>query len=119
MKAKPKTTVINGDNIMAFIKKHYPQNVGKPSSGLYRQKRVVVKMKFENIEFRGSISAIEFKSCKFIDCQFVGVFGFFCYFRNCKFKKCNLRNSRFSHFEFDWDLLEFSECFFRNVELDE
>ena len=62
---------------------------------------------------------IEFKNCRFVNCVFEGIKGFFLIFTNCKFVNCSFINSIFSHLQMCWERLEFIRCIFRNVRWDE
>jgi uncharacterized protein YjbI with pentapeptide repeats len=62
---------------------------------------------------------IELKNCRFTDCIFEDVKGFFLIFNNCKFLNCQFSNSVFSHLQPYWEKLEFDKCVFRNVQWDE
>lgn len=74
---------------------------------------------FKNFQFTGDFQGFIFKNCKFIDCTFENVWGFFLYFKKCSFSDCTFKNSRFSHGQFGWTELSFHKCHFRNVEIDE
>lgn len=78
----------------------------------------VVKKVFKDYTFSGSFG-IFFKDCKFINCRFENTQGFFCLFANCKFLKTTFIDSWFSHFEEHWYGLEFNQCYFTRVRLDE
>jgi uncharacterized protein YjbI with pentapeptide repeats len=76
-------------------------------------------IKFSNFSWSG-----QYSNCKFIDCEFDEMFGFFLDLKNCKFSNCKFKNSRFSHFEYiindgSWDIVEFEKCTFRNLRFDE
>lgn len=74
---------------------------------------------FKNYHFSGKFEGFLFKSCKFVDCTFENIWGFFHYLKKCEFTGCTFRNSRFSHGQFGWTELVFFKCYFRNVEIDE
>jgi|GEM_PF-938686 len=105
--------------IMGYLKLYSPKNIGVPKSGVFERKNRIVRKVFKNTRFSGNVHDIEFRSAKFVDCEFDGVWGFYCLFRNTQFKNCIFRNSRFSHLEDDWNGVHFQKCTFRNVEIDE
>jgi uncharacterized protein YjbI with pentapeptide repeats len=74
---------------------------------------------FKKYHFTGKFDGFIFKGCKFIECTFENIWGFFHYFKKCEFTGCTFRNSRFSHGQFGWTELVFFKCYFRNVEIDE
>ncbi|MBL7718588.1 MAG: TIR domain-containing protein [Flavipsychrobacter sp.] len=115
-----KKTEIRGTvQLMSFLKKNSPKNIGIQKKGLFERKNRVIRKTFRNFSFHDDMHDIEFLSVKFIDCDFVGIFGFYCLFRNCEFQNCNLRNCRFTHMEDDWNGVYFINSQLRNVELDE
>lgn len=112
--------VIDGaSSLMKFLKKNFPNSVRASKRGFYEKEKRVGRKTFRDIAFKGNFHGIEFRRVKFINCDFDGIWGFFCIFQNCEFKGCRIRNSRFSHLEMDWNNVSFEECYFRNVELDE
>lgn len=74
---------------------------------------------FKGFHFTGEFQGFIFKRCKFRNCTFENIWGFFHYFKKCEFTACTFRNSRFSHGQFGWTELVFYKCYFRNVEIDE
>jgi uncharacterized protein YjbI with pentapeptide repeats len=77
------------------------------------------EMRFTNFTWSGHYSR-----CKFINCEFENIFGFFLDLKNCEFINCKFKHSRFSHFEniitdTSWDNVEFEKCEFDNVRFDE
>ncbi|RZK02542.1 MAG: TIR domain-containing protein [Flavobacterium sp.] len=112
--------IIDGTaSLMTFLEKNYPKSIGVVKKGFYEKDNRVVRKTFRNFTFKGDLHGIEFRGVKFINCDFDGIWGFFCIFQNCEFKECGIRNSRFSHLEFDWHAVYFEKCYFRNVEIDE
>ncbi|MEI9945852.1 MAG: TIR domain-containing protein [Chitinophagaceae bacterium] len=79
----------------------------------------VSRQTFENIYFKGSLQGVEFNSCKFKNCEFDGVFGFFLVLKKCKFYDCQFRQTRFRRMEMEWDDVEFHKCHLKNVDFDE
>lgn len=111
---------INGSiYLMEYLKKSFPKNIGVPKKGIGEKEHRVVRKTFRNYSFTGDFHGIEFKGVKFIECEFRGIWGFFCVFQNCEFESSSFRNCRFSHIEKDWCFVNFKNCYFRNVELDE
>ncbi|WP_222165868.1 toll/interleukin-1 receptor domain-containing protein [Edaphocola aurantiacus] len=106
-------------SVMEYIRKNAPGCIGVPKTGYDVRKNRIVRKTFKNIKFTGNLHDIEFRSVKFIDCEFAGIYGFFFALINCEFKKCSLRNSRFTHLEFDWLGNRFIDCYLRNVEFEE
>lgn len=119
LKEKKKTIIDGTSSLMMFLQKNYPKNIGVTKKGFYEKENRVVRKTFRDFVFKGDFHAIEFRGVKFINCDFDGIWGFFCIFQNCEFIECGFRNSRFSHLEMDWNALYFQKCYFRNVEIDE
>lgn len=114
-----KTEVRGTKALMKYIRETSPKNIGVVKKGFYQQKNKIVRKTFKNFLFTDDLHGIEFRGVKFIECDFAGVWGFFCIFQNCEFHNCGFRNCRFSHMETEWNNLYFSKCSLRNVELDE
>ena len=117
--AKLKTVIDGTLSLMKFLKKNFPKSIGVAKKGFYEKENRIVRKTFKDFAFKGNLHAIEFRGVKFDNCDFDGIWGFFCIFQNCEFKDCAFRNCRFSHLEMDWNCLYFEKCYFRNVELDE
>src|SRR6266542_3743326 len=82
---------------------------------------IIKRKTFKKLEFMNFSWAGQYKNCRFIDCSFEKIFGFFLDLKNCKFINCRFENSRFSHFENiitdgSWNNLQFENCLFRNVQ---
>jgi len=120
-KDKSKKLVLRSgtEDIMQYLKTYSAKSIGKPKSGIFERKNRIVRKVFKDTMFSGNIHDIEFRSAKFVDCEFDGVWGFYCLFQNCRFKNCIFRNCRFSHLEDNWNGVYFNNCSFRNVEIDE
>jgi len=116
---KNKVEIKGSVHLLAYLKENFPKNIGVPKKGFGEKEYRVVRKTFRNYSFTGDFHVIEFKGVKFIDCEFHGIWGFFCVFQNCEFVSCGFRNCRFSHIEDDWGFLNFTKCYFRNIELDE
>lgn len=120
MKVEKQKTLIDGTpSLMKFLKMNFPNSIGVSKKGFYEKENRVVRKTFRDFVFKGNLHGIEFRGVKFINCDFDGIWGFFCIFQNCEFKKCIIKNSRFSHLEMDWNGVSFEKCYFRNVEMDE
>ena len=90
----------------------------------HNQPGKVKRQVFKGIKFTNFSLSGHYLNCKFIDCEFDKVFGFFWDLKNCKFNNCKFANSRFTHFEHiitdeSWDNVEFNDCKFINVRFDE
>jgi len=116
---KQKTVIDGTSSLMKFLKNNFPNSIGVSKRGYYEKENRVVRKSFRDFTFKGNFHGVEFRGVKFINCDFDGIWGFFCIFQNCEFKECGIRNSRFSHLEMDWNKVYFEKCYFRNVELDE
>lgn len=111
-------TVFDGSKaLLGYLIEAFPKRVDSQGADLNYGWRVRDKV-FRNTTFRGKYSMV-FKGCKFIDCRFENVSGFFCLFENCKFNSTTFIDSRFSHIEDHWDNNEFNKCWFKGVQLDE
>ena len=100
--------------LIDYLQTNFPKRL----LGSLEHWHTVVKKVFRDYTFTGSFSIL-FKDCKFVNCRFENVSGFFCLFTNCKFENNTFLNSRFSHIEEYWQGLEFKKCFFKSVQLDE
>jgi len=118
-KEKQKTIIDGTSSLMKFLKKNFPNSLGVSKKGFYEKENRIVRKTFRDFVFKGELHGIEFRGVKFVNCDFDGIWGFFCIFQNCEFKECGFRNSRFSHLEMDWNGVYFEKCYFRNVEIDE
>lgn len=116
---KQENKIDGSSSLMLYLKEKFPKNIGVHKKGFYQKKNRVVRKTFNKFTFTNDLHDIEFRSVKFIDCIFDGIWGFFCVFQNCHFKNCTFRNCRFSHLEEDWNIVYFEKCYFRNVEIDE
>jgi uncharacterized protein YjbI with pentapeptide repeats len=111
--------IINGHiYLVEYLKENFPKRLRYSKDDIMLAAPWVYNKVFKNYHFTGNFS-LEIKNCKFIDCSFENISGFFFIFSKCKFEKCKFKNSRFSHLEMYWDDLEFNDCEFRNVQLDE
>jgi len=91
--------------------------INKPS--LATKEFEIRRKTFKGYTFTKEFSDLLVKGCKFVECTFENIWGFYWLFEKCKFIKCEFKNSRFSHLEFDWAELQFIDCRFRNVQWDE
>ena len=114
-----KTKISGSKGLLKYVKVISPKNIGVPEKGFGKKEDRIVKKHFQDFSFQGDFHYIEFRSCKFTGCHFTGIFGFFLEFQNCNFENCTFLNSRFSHIEENWNGLNFHNCYFRNVEIDE
>ncbi|HEY0667627.1 MAG TPA: TIR domain-containing protein, partial [Sphingobacteriaceae bacterium] len=115
-----KIQIIGKDGLFNYLKE---DNRGflhiKTRKSWADQEHEIRKQTFRNFHFSKDFKGLIIKNCKFYDCEFENIFGFFLIFKKCKFFNCRFVNSRFSHGQFGWDELEFNDCYFRNVEIDE
>lgn len=111
-KKKEKILINNCKSLINYLSQHSPNSVKDEGHR-------VVRKTLKNFIFKGDFHGIEFKNVKFVNCEFDGIFGFFCIFQICEFTNCDFRNSRFSHLELNWNALYFERCYFRNIEIDE
>lgn len=112
--------VINSkDSLLKYLKKTDSSKLKKNKPSLDRQEYEVRRKTFEGYTFTKDFVGIEFHNCKFIDCIFENIWGFFLILKKCKFENCEFKNSRYSHLEFCWEELQFIKCRFRNVQWDE
>ena len=109
----------NKHSLITHIKETSSNNVFQRTVKRRAPEDVIKSYTFNGFHFIDDFQYIVFQKCQFINCTFDNVFGFFLYFKKCSFNKCDLKNSRFSHGEFSWTELNFLECTFRNVEIDE
>ena len=84
----------------------------------------VTRRTFKDVNFKNFSLGGQFVKCKFIECSFENVFGFFFNLNDCIFETCSFERTRFSHFErivMDecWDTVEFNKCKFSDVRFDE
>jgi len=117
--ADKKTEIRGTKALMKYVRETSPKNVGVAKRGFYEKENRIVRKTFKNFLFTGDLHGIEFRGVKFVECDFAGIWGFFCIFQNCEFHNCGFKNCRFSHMEMDWNGLYFSKCYMRNIELDE
>lgn len=118
-KDKPKTIIQNGTSLMNYLVENFPKSIGISKSQPYGHSNRINRKTFKNFTFKGDFHDIEFKRVKFKNCDFEGIWGFFCVFEDCEFEDCGFRNCRFSHLELHWNGVHFFKCYFRNIELDE
>ena len=106
-------------DLVAMLKVVAPKKLSgkRPEHGGYHYG--VYKHSFNSDGFTGKYQSFIFKDCVFTDCTFENIWGFFLYFQDCQFINCRFEKSRFSHGQFSWTGLEFTKCFFRNIEIDE
>jgi uncharacterized protein YjbI with pentapeptide repeats len=112
-----KQEIDGNDGLFKFLKRKKTKTPGDLKAEYYDPK--VHKQTFDSIYFKGSFTGVEFSSCKFKNCEFDGVSGFFVMMRKCKFSTCHFSQTRFRRLEMDWNDVEFQKCHFRNFELDE
>lgn len=112
-------TITGKEELIAHILEKAPKSLKKNKKDFYSQETLIYRKSFRGITFNKEFTGIEFKNCKFYDCRFENIWGFFFILNNCQFESCEFRNSRFSHLEFSWDSVEFNHCFFMNVQFDE
>lgn len=118
-KEKLKVIIEGHSSLMKYLLENSPKSIGNKKVGPFEFENKVIRKTLRNFIFKGDFHGIEFKKVKFKNCDFEGIWGFFCIFQDCEFEACNFRNCRFSHLEMDWNALYFFNCYFRNVELDE
>jgi uncharacterized protein YjbI with pentapeptide repeats len=112
------------DSINKLVKYFKTNNIAKGSVKLENKNSLIVSRKILNdIEFRNLSLGGTYQNCKFTNCSFKNIFGFFLKLKDCKFINCKFENSRFSHFEDivigSWDGIQFDKCYFTNVQFDE
>lgn len=113
---KDKKLLDNSYELIKYLKINSPTSLKPLKKG--NETRIIRKT-LKNFIFKGNFHGIFFKHVKFVNCEFEGIWGFFCIFENCEFQHCEFRNSRFSHLELNWNGIRFDHCYFRNVEIDE
>jgi uncharacterized protein YjbI with pentapeptide repeats len=112
--------IINSkEELIQHLEKTDKKNIKKNVPTLDVQEYELRNITFEDYEFSKDFKGLEVKNCKFIHCKFENIFGFFFLFSKSTFEKCEFRNSRFSHLEECWEELQFINCSFKNVQLDE
>src|SRR5260221_48007 len=74
--------------------------------------------KKKQFKFDGTATGT-FKHCKFIECTFENIKGFFLGFEDCGFKDCFISNVFFSHATINWKNNIFEKCNVRNTHFDE
>lgn len=116
---KHKVEIKGSVHLLEYLKSNSPGNIGVHKKGFGEKEHRVVRKTFKDYSFTGDFHGIEFRGVKFINCDFHGIWGFFCVFQKCEFESSGFRNCRFSHMEDDWSFLNFNKCYFRNIELDE
>jgi uncharacterized protein YjbI with pentapeptide repeats len=114
-----RTKILGSKGILEYIKANFSKNIGVPQKGFGKKEDRVVRKHFKDFSFQGDFHNVEFRGCKFTNCHFTGIWGFFLEFQNCEFDNCTFLNSRFSHIEENWNCLHFKNSYFRNVEIDE
>lgn len=119
MKQPKKITLNSSSELINYLKLNSPNSIKPLKKGINRNEDRIVRKTLKNFIFKGNFYCIDFKDVKFVNCEFEGLFGFFCIFQNTDFKNCEFRNSRFSHLELDWSGLFFEKCYFKNMEIDE
>ncbi len=105
----------------------YLKGLQKPVSQIkiFREHTAYVKrQKFTDLKLNGFSWHGKYTKCKFYNCEFDGIFGFFLSLQDCEFHKCNFRNCRFSHFEYigedtSWNNVHFTDCYFSGLRFDE
>ena len=112
--------IINGNqDLVDHITAKYPKRIASDKTP-YAQQQFIIKSKvFRNYTFTNDIHGISLQKCKFVDCVFENISGFYLVFGECEFVRCELNNSRMSHLEMHWNDLEFHDCIFRNFQIDE
>lgn len=105
--------------LLKHLEKDDKKKAKKNMPSLDKQEFEIKNKTFEGYTFTKEFVGLDFKRCKFIECKFENIWGFFMLFHKCSFENCEFKNSRFSHLEMYWDDLEFKKCLFRNVQWDE
>ena len=86
----------------------------------YAQQKFIIRSKvFKKYTFTKNITGISMQGCKFVECVFENIWGFYWVFGGCEFVNCEFRNSRITHLEMHWNDLEFKHCVFKNIQIDE
>lgn len=116
---KEEIVFYNQDELVAMIKVVAPKKLSGKRHKHDGYDKGIYKHHFASTGFQGSYQSFLFKDCTFTDCTFENIWGFFLYFQDCEFNNCRFERSRFSHGQFSWSGLEFTKCYFRNVEIDE
>lgn len=118
--ADTKTHIIGKNGFFKYLALESPEFLYIKKRKVWTdQEHEIRKRSFKNLHFTKDFNGLVINNCKFYDCEFENIFGFFLIFKKCKFFNCRFVNSRFSHGQFGWDELEFNDCYFRNVEVDE
>ena len=116
---KEKILIDNSNELIKYLKINSPNSIKPLKTGFEKNENRIVRKTLKNFIFKGNFHTIDFKNVKFINCEFEGIWGFYCIFKDCEFNYCEFRNSRFSHLELNWSGNYFDKCYFRNVEIDE
>lgn len=111
--------ITSKEGLLKHLEKADSSKLKKNKPSLDKQEFEIKRKTFEGYTFTKDFMGLEFKNCKFIDCTFENIWGFFLIFQKCKFENCEFKNSRFSHLEMYWEELQFTKCLFRNVQWDE
>lgn len=113
------TAIVGKDNLLSHMNEIAVSKIIRKAAKHREYNERIRGHTFENYSFPKEFQSFLFEKCKFINCRFENIWGFFLYFKKCQFVKCDFRNSRFSHGQFGWTELSFHDCTFRNVEIDE
>lgn len=119
MDAKINHPIYDLEHLKDHISSIAPNNIRRKKPTFDDPGEGIKSYTFKNYHFSGSFQGYLFYRCKFIDCTFENIWGFFLYFKKCEFTKSEFKNSRFSHGQFSWTELSFYKCSFKNVEIDE
>lgn len=112
--------IISGDQeLINHLESTYPKRLFLDDKPYAQQKAIVKSKVFKNYTFTKNIHGVSFQHCKFVNCTFENIWGFYLIFGRCEFTNCEFKNSRFSHLEMHWNDLEFNTCVFRNFQIDE
>lgn len=111
--------ISSSQQLIDHVLKSSPKKVTEIKKRFAPQKHVIKSVVFKDFTFTKDLTDISLQKCRFVDCEFENLWGFFLVFGNCSFENCSFKNSRISHLELHWNDLEFKDCIFRNIQIDE
>ena len=111
--------MIGKDGLLDHLESVAPNRIVRYKNASPKHVSRVKSHTFHYYTFSKNFNTFRFEKCKFHNCIFENIWGFFLDLKKCEFIKCEFRNSRFSHSDPGWNELTFRDCYFRNVEMDE
>lgn len=118
-KKTTKTQLLGNEEVLKYVATTNASRITKNEAIEKPYEHTIRRTTFKNCHFTGDITRIEFVSCRFIDCHFENVWGFFFMLQKCVVKNCRVDRSRFSHLELFWFDVLFENCQFYLVQFDE